>query len=153
MTEIGRQITTSLARMFPGAMPLKDVTWFEPQVRLARDEFEKKVERAERYAARGELSPRDLKKASWRDRHRTALCPIYYWRDSMEFDGWAVTTKERCSFGFVRDSGEVVPWDRFDFRNVSLIAWRKEADSVLVEVEDEKPDTQGPYRTSPPAIP
>ena len=62
----------------------------------------------------------------------------------MEFDGWAVTTEERCSFGFIRDSGEVVPWDRFDFRNVSLIAWRKEADSILVEVEDEKPELRVP---------
>jgi len=140
--EMGRHITTSLARMFPGAMPLKDVKWFEPQVRIARDEFEKKVERTE-YAARGELSPRDLQKETG-GQTPNHQGPIYYWRDSMEFDEWAVTTEERCSFGFIRDSGEVVPWDRFDLRNVSLIAWRKEPDSTLVEVEDEKPELRNP---------
>ena len=136
--QIGQQITTSLARMFPGAMPLRDVKWCIPQASIARDEFKKKLERIE-YAARGEISPRDIKKETGGQtvNHQG---PIHYWRNSMEFDGWAVTTEERCSFGFVRDSGEVVPRDRFDFKNVSLIAWRKDGDSILVEVEDEKPE-------------
>jgi hypothetical protein len=134
--EMGRQITTSLAQMFPGAMPLKHVKWFEPQVRIARDEFEKKVERIS-YAARGELSPRDLKQlAGGTTPERTG--PIHYFGET-EFDGMALATDKTCSFGFVRPSGEVVRWHWFDFETVCLIAWRKEPDSILVEIATTKP--------------
>jgi len=141
--EMGRQITASLAQMFPGVMPLKHVKYFEPQVRIARAEFEKKVERAE-YAARGELAPRDLKTLAGGE-PQTRTGPIQYLGLSgateVQFDGFAVTTEESCSFGFVRPSGEVIRWDTFDFEDVSLIAWRKETDSILVEIANEKPAT------------
>ena len=56
----------------------------------------------------------------------------------VEFDGMAVTSDESCSFGFVRPSGEVVRWDWFDFREASLIGWREEGDSILVEIANTK---------------
>ncbi len=91
--------------MFPGAMPLRGVKWFEPQVRLARDEFEKKVERAA-YAARGQLAPKDLEQlAGGQAPKRTG--PVHYLGmpgAMVPFDGLAVTTDESCSFGFVRPS-------------------------------------------------
>ena len=76
--EMARQITTSLARMFPGAMPLKDVKWFEPQVRIARDEFKKNKERAEsaEYAATGRDFTEGSQEASWREKAESHLSDL-----------------------------------------------------------------------------
>jgi hypothetical protein len=151
---VGRQITTALGNMFPGASPLRSLHHFETQVRIAQDEWDTKNERAE-YAGRGEVAPRDLRSLAG-GTAPVRSGPITYLSDGhvgseTVFDGIAVATKETCSFGFIRPSGEVVRWHWFDFGDVRLIGWHMEPEepvAILVEIAARKKPLKSSSRLS-----
>jgi hypothetical protein len=99
------------------------------------------------YAASSELATSDLKLiAGGNDPIRTG--PVVYLGDTV-FRGVVVLTETTCSFGFVREDGEVVRWDYFDFADVFVMGWRREADAVVAEIGSRKEPPMSKQKLSP----